>query len=163
MKHRKLEESEISAIKAAISRYIGKKAEELDFNNFLVLRGKSKNVVHVSPQVMKSLKNHKDIYSVGINIGDLEEISGKEKFLPSLEGITLVSKDIEKNYAVINGKGEGLFLYSRDVFDSSIIELKGDGKVAVFNENKELLGIGKYNGKLIKNIMDRGWYLRYGG
>uniref|UniRef100_A9A8S5 60S ribosome subunit biogenesis protein NIP7 n=1 Tax=Methanococcus maripaludis (strain C6 / ATCC BAA-1332) TaxID=444158 RepID=A9A8S5_METM6 len=163
MKHRKLEESEISAIKAAISRYIGKKAEELDFKNFLLLRGKSKNVVYVSSKVLESLKNHKDIYSVGINVGELEEISGKEKFLPSLEGINLVSKYIEKNYARVNEKGESLFLYERDVFDTSIIEVVGDGKVAVFNENKELLGIGKYNGKLIKNIMDRGWYLRHGG
>lgn len=163
MKHRKLEENEKLAVRNAFSRYIGKKVEELEYGNFLVLKGKAKNVIYVSSGVLNELKKFDDVYSMGINIGEIEEIAGKEKFLPSLEGVTLVSKDIVKNYALINKKGESLFLYERDVFDTSIIEIVGDGKVVVFNENKELLGIGKYDGKLIKNTMDRGWYLRHGG
>ncbi|ABR55103.1 Protein of unknown function UPF0113 [Methanococcus vannielii SB] len=163
MKHRKLEENEKLAVRNAISRYIGKKVEELEYSNFLILKGKAKNVIYVSTEVLKELDKFDDIYSAGINIGELEEISGKEKFLPSLEGVTLVSRDIVKNYAVINQKGESLFLYNRDVFDTSIIEIVGDGKVVIFNENRELLGIGKYDGKIIKNTMDRGWYLRHGG
>lgn len=106
----------------------------------------------------KKLNMFQDIFSVGNVFGEI-----KRKFRLSLEGFTLISPNIINNYAIVNEKAEALFLYGRDIFKESIIEVKGFGRIAVFNKNREFLGIGLFDGKIIKNIKDKGWYLREGG
>ena len=65
---------------------------------------------------------------------------------------------------LFRSKGEVLFLYGRDIFLSSVLELKGGGRLAIFNRDREFLGIGSYGGgDIIKNVIDKGWYLREGG
>ncbi len=174
MKHRPLNSEEIKSVKNILTNYIGKNIENFKFENLYVLEDKEKyEVIYANREVLESLKNFKNIYGAGISFGSFEikrstggdsNKTNKIKFSISLEGMSLISKDITKNYVVVNKKGETLFLYGRDVFKSSILEINGGGKVAVFNKNKELLGIGSYGGgDIIKNIIDKGWYLRKGG
>ncbi|MDK2790804.1 MAG: ribosome subunit biosis protein [Methanothermococcus sp.] len=162
MKHRRLKKAEIQLIKDELKKYL-KNAEDFQYGNLWALGGKQINVIYAGRDVLKSLKNFKDIYNAGVIFGEIVTKNGKNKFLLSLEGMSIISKDIVKNYAVVNKKGENLFLYGRDIFKSSILELKGHGKVVVFNKNMEFLGIGNYDGKMIKNVIDKGWYLREGG
>ncbi len=174
MKHRPLNSEEIKSVKNILINYIGKNIENFKFENLYVLEDKEKyEVIYANREVLECLKNLKNIYGAGISFGSFEikrstggdsNKTNKIKFSMSLEGMSLISKDITKNYVVVNKKGETLFLYGRDVFKSSILEINGGGKVAVFNKNKELLGIGSYGGgDIIKNIIDKGWYLRKGG
>ncbi|AEH06698.1 PUA domain-containing protein [Methanothermococcus okinawensis] len=176
MKHRPLNREEIKSVKNHLITYLGNNIENFKFENLYVLEDKDKyDVIYANKEVLEILKNFaKNIYGVGISFGNFEikhSNSGnkinkinKIKFSISLEGMSLISKDIVKNYIIVNKKGETLFLYGRDIFKSSILEMNGGGKVAVFNKNRELLGIGNYGGgDMIKNIIDKGWYLRKGG
>ena len=170
MKHRPLNSGEIKSVKNILINYIGKNIENFKFENLYVLEDKDEYVaIYANKEVLETLKNFdRNIYGAGISFGNFEiKRSGSEnkiKFSISLEGMSLISKDIIKNYVIVNKKGETLFLYGRDVFKSSILEINGGGKVAVFNKNKELLGVGNYGGgDIIKNIIDKGWYLRKGG
>jgi 60S ribosome subunit biogenesis protein NIP7 len=169
MKHRPLNNEEIKSVKNILINYIGKNIENFKFENLYVLEDKEKyEVIYANREVLECLKNLKNIYGAGISFGSFEiKRSGNEykiKFSISLEGMSFISNDVIKNYVVVNKKGETLFLYGRDVFKSSILEINGGGKVAVFNKNKELLGVGNYGGgDIIKNIIDKGWYLRKGG
>ena len=170
MKHRPLNSEEVKSVKNILINYIGKNIENFKFENLYVLEDKDEYVaIYANKEVLETLKNFdRNIYGAGISFGNFEiKRSGSEnkiKFSISLEGMSLISIDIIKNYVIVNKKGETLFLYGRDVFKSSILEINGGGKVAVFNKNKELLGVGNYGGgDIIKNIIDKGWYLRKGG
>ena len=159
MKHRPLNSGEIKSVKNILTNYIGKNIENFKFENLYVLEDKGKyDVIYANKEVLENLKNFRNIYGAGISFGSFEVKSGQKnkiKFSISLEGMSIISSDIIKNYVVVNKKGETLFLYGRDVFKSSILEINGGGKVAVFNKNKELLGIGSYGGgDIIKNIID---------
>ncbi|WP_292460892.1 PUA domain-containing protein [Methanothermococcus sp.] len=170
MKHRPLNSEEVKSVKNILINYIGKNIENFKFENLYVLEDKENyEVMYANKEVFETLKNFdRNIYGAGILFGNFEikrsNNENKIKFSISLEGMSLISKDIIKNYVVVTKKGETLFLYGRDVFKSSILEINGGGKIAVFNKNKELLGVGNYGGgDIIKNIIDKGWYLRKGG
>ena len=170
MKHRPLNREEIKSVKNHLVNYLGRNIENFKFENLYVLEDKDEYMaIYANKEVLETLKNFdRNIYGAGILFGNFEIKHGnnenKIKFSISLEGMSLISKDITKNYVIVNKKGETLFLYGRDVFKSSILEINGGGKVAVFNKNKELLGVGNYGGgDIIKNIIDKGWYLRKGG
>jgi len=168
MKHRPLTNEEIKSVKNVLINYMGKNIENFKFDKLYVLKDKENySAIYSNKEILEYLKYFKNIYGAGISFGSFEVKSGQKnkiKFSISLEGMSLISKDIAKNYVVVNKKGETLFLYGRDIFKSSILEINGGGKVAVFNKNKELLGIGSYGGgDIIKNIIDKGWYLRKGG
>ncbi|HIP17608.1 MAG TPA: hypothetical protein EYG76_04870 [Methanothermococcus okinawensis] len=166
MKHRELNNQEIKCIKLTLNNYLNKEGmEEFNFENLYLLYDNDRyNVIYSTDGVLRYLKLFKRIYGAGILFGNFGKNKNKIKFSISLEGMDLISKNIVKNYAIINKKGETLFLYGRDIFKSSILKLNGAGRIGIFNENKEFLGIGNYNkGEVIKNIIDKGWYLRKGG
>ena len=166
MKYRALNAEEIGSIKNTLSYYLSRDAvENFKFENLHLLYEKNKyDVIYATEDVLKNLKLFKNIYGAGLIFGNLKKTDNRIKFILSLEGMTLISKDIVKNYAVVNRKGEILFLYGRDIFMSSVLELKGGGRLAIFNLDREFLGIGNYGGgKIIKNVIDKGWYLREGG
>jgi len=60
----------------------------------------------------------------------------------------------------LNEKGTSLFLYGRDVFIKNMINSPKKGYVIVSNIRNEVIGIGKFDGKMLNNIIDRGSYLR---
>jgi len=60
----------------------------------------------------------------------------------------------------VNDKAEQLFLYGRNILPESIIKGKREGTVVVRNIKGEPLGIGKFNGRILENIVDLGFYLR---
>ncbi|ACV23918.1 PUA domain-containing protein [Methanocaldococcus fervens] len=159
MKPRKLKDYEVDLIKEELIKYINKDfVKKFDYENLIALKGKWTTICYANKQTIRNLNKFDEIFSVGNVFGEI-----KRKFRLSLEGFTLISPHIVNNYAVINEKGEVLFLYGRDVFKKSIMEVKGSGRIAVFNKNREFLGIGIFDGKMIKNIKDKGWYLREGG
>jgi 60S ribosome subunit biogenesis protein NIP7 len=163
MKFRALTKKEIEIIKHELKRFVDEEyLKTFPFENLYALVGNWINVVYATKEVIENLKNFDDVYGFGVMFGEFSR-KHKNRFLLSLEGMSLISDGICKNYAIVNEKGETMFLYGRDVFKSSILEIHGKGKVAVFNKHRDFLGIGKYDGKMIKNIKDKGWYLREGG
>ncbi|XRP97257.1 PUA domain-containing protein [Methanocaldococcus sp. 16A] len=159
MKVRELKKREINLIKEELSKYTNEDfVKNFDYENLAILEGKWLTVCYANKQTIRNLNMFHEIFSVGNVFGEI-----KRKFRLSLEGFTLISQHIINNYAIVNEKGETLFLYGRDIFKESIIEVKGSGRIAIFNKNREFLGIGFLDGKMIKNIKDKGWYLREGG
>jgi len=101
----------------------------------------------------------RDLFSAGILLGEK-----KDTFKPTPALVDMISK-ISDNKVFISKKSEWLFLCGRDVFEENIIKQVGDNKlVLVQNEKDENLGYGMFikNGKerLLKNILDKGYYLR---
>jgi ribosome biogenesis protein Nip4 len=79
----------------------------------------------------------------------------------SLEFAFKIARYATKNKVIINEKAETLFLYGRDIFRNNII--RGDlkkGKKLTLNSKSECLGIGFWDGKILKNVKDRGMFLR---
>lgn len=166
MRCRGLNLEEIKTIKNILRYYLSRDTiENFKFENLYLLYDRDRyDVIYTTEDVLKNLKLFKNIYGAGLVFGSFKRSKDKLKFSLSLEGMTLISKDIVKNYAVVNRKGETLFLYGRDIFLSSVLELKGGGRLAIFNMDREFLGIGNYGGgSIIKNVIDKGWYLREGG
>ena len=105
---------------------------------------------------------------IALSTGERGEINPSLGLLSILQ----VEKTLpRKHYVVVNSQAAQLFLYGRDVFSSSILELQLDTKckrypMVVMSPEKDLLGYGKpvrRNGELlIRNILDAGWYLRSG-
>ena len=97
----------------------------------------------------------RDFFSIGIPLGEY-----KNDFRPSLALLEWLSKKSEKK-AFINKKAEWMFLCGRDAFANNIVNSNvKNGLVLVQNEKDENLGLGLLNEKGIKNILDRGDFLR---
>lgn len=102
-------------------------------------------------------KIKEDIFSIGVFLG---EVKGKV-FTPSIELIDILSKH-SKEKIVVSSKAEWLFLCGRDVFKDSIISgnMKAGKEYFVQNSKDENLGLGRFDGRIVKNIIDKGMYLR---
>ncbi|NQU98057.1 hypothetical protein HQ533_01195 [Candidatus Woesearchaeota archaeon] len=97
----------------------------------------------------------KEVFSMGIFLGEKKKI-----FEPSPALIDMIAKLSDKK-VFISKKAEWLFLCGRDVFMDSIVKKNTDsGLVLVQNEKNENLGYGKLTNKGVKNILDKGNYLR---
>jgi 60S ribosome subunit biogenesis protein NIP7 len=159
MRVRELKKKEIQLIKDELSKYTDENfVKSFNCKYLVALEGRWVTVCYTNKETIKYLNMFEDIFSVGNVFGEI-----KRKFRLSLEGFTLISSHITNNYAIVNEKGEILFLYGRDIFKESVVKVKGSGRIAVFNKSKEFLGIGLWDGRMIKNIKDKGWYLREGG
>jgi len=76
-----------------------------------------------------------------------------------------VISEISQKKVFISQKAEWLFLCGRDVFEDSITKKYSDEKIVlVQNEKDENLGYGvfikKGKEKILKNLLDKGFYLR---
>ncbi|BEP18060.1 hypothetical protein PYJP_14120 [Pyrofollis japonicus] len=118
--------------------------------------------------VLQTLKHPVEIITAGIHSFRI-----KKKVLPLLGFTSIIRRyglTPMKGYAIVNEKGEKLFLYGRDVFSNNIIELREpgcrQGYIIVLNMYKEPLGWGKvrrdHDTIYIQNVIDAGWYLRSG-
>jgi ribosome biogenesis protein Nip4 len=103
----------------------------------------------------------KEPYTVGLYLGEIK----RGRFLLGLEGAALLGPHTDKK-VVVNKKAEQLVLYGRDVLHKSVLKLppglKPQEKCLMVNEDGEVLGIGRVERDCIKNLLDRGWYLRRG-
>jgi predicted RNA-binding protein (TIGR00451 family) len=123
--------------------------------------------------IFKKTQGKRNPYCLGIYFGDLLN----DELLLSIEGATLCSPYTDRKVKVSH-KGEQAVLYGRDVQRSSIEDfpssIRRGQKVIIVNRLSEVLALGKalINGKefhdahkdssVVKNILDRGWYLRKG-
>ena len=119
--------------------------------------GKNYFMINKNLEEVESKITH-DVFSIGIILG-----RDDEKFLPSSALIDMISKTSERKM-VVNKKAEWLFLCGRDVLEEGIVSGRFKGLVLVMNEQGENLGYGKIvekkGKKIIKNILDKGSYLR---
>jgi ribosome biogenesis protein Nip4 len=103
----------------------------------------------------------RDSYSVGLFLGE-----EKDRFYPSPALLDLISLDTSADRRVfVNDKAEWLFLCGRNILESSITKKTvSEGMVLVQNKKDENLGYGTFlkqgDVTVIKNILDRGSYLR---
>ena len=93
-------------------------------------------------------------YAVGTEIGTVEK-----EFEPSIE-LAGVLSGYTGAKTVINEEGEKLFTYGRDVFEQNIVDGKEKGMRIVINNKKEVLGFGFFDGNMLNNVVDKGFYLR---
>ncbi len=110
-------------------------------------------------------KIKRDVFSLGVFIG---QDSGKH-FDPSPALIDMLAKmDKSGNRKIyIASKVEGLFLYGRNILKDSISRNPNNidsGYVFVQNEQDENLGFGIFQQQgeqvIVKNLLDKGFYLR---
>lgn len=143
--------------------------------SFTIAEGKWKEI-QISNKEVSGILFEKKIspYSIGANFGEIKD----DKIELGLFGLQLIGKKSEKT-VIITPEAEQAFLYRKDIYYDSIVdineELKKDNKVIVKNKEGDILGIGKVsiesisekakkigNVIAIRNLMDLGWYLRKG-
>ena len=129
----------------------------IDNNIFL----SNRDSLEIADEIIQ--KSKENPHAIGTFLGNITNVNNIKKFTPSPAFPDLLAKRSNKKIT-INSKAEWLFLCGRDVFDSSVLKksnsLRVGDLVLVQNENNENLGIGKVNQKIIKNVLDKGSYLR---
>ncbi|MBU1975643.1 MAG: hypothetical protein KKG59_04535 [Nanoarchaeota archaeon] len=140
-----------------IKEFVAQFTEKFDFSNIQVIKER----YFLADKSVNDVKNKiKDLpYSVGVFLGEK-----RKEFFPSPALIDLISKKSSRK-VIVNKKAEFLFLCGRDVLDSGIGKCTyTDGLVLVQNSKDENLGYGEVdsteNKLIIKNILDKGAYLR---
>ncbi len=143
----------------------------IDGNLFLT----TKDSLEIADEIMK--RSNEIPYAIGIFLGNINNVksnptsnnkNSSKQFIPSPAFPDLLSDKSGKKVN-INSKAEWLFLCGRDVFESSVMKknsglsstgLKPGNLVLVQNERDENLGVGRAGEKIIKNLLDKGSYLR---
>ncbi len=166
---RRPKKKELKVINSAL-RAFGS-TDFLNENEIMIKEG-SKEAYALSKDLAKFLELFKLNYvHAGIKVGEV----GSRRFRFSLEGtFYLVKRDKKKVF--VNDKGEMLFLYGRDIFAESVLDVTDDVKendiVFVCNRRGDILGIGRARfdaGRIrkvakdrvvVENLVDRGEYLR---
>lgn len=82
-----------------------------------------------------------------------------KRFTPSLALLEIISKTSEKK-VFVDDDAEWLFLCGRDLFKDSIKTEMKKGLVLVQNKDDENLGYGMLRDGFVKNLLDRGDFLR---
>jgi 60S ribosome subunit biogenesis protein NIP7 len=142
----------------------------------IIAEGEWKEVLLISEAMHKVFLKFKDFrqpYFMGIHLGDIK----KNNFKISLEGITFIADHI-KEKTILSISGEKRVLYGRDLSKDHLAfipaGIQEKDKSILINEMGEVLALGKYlinrdqiekskgNQVVLKNIMDKGWYLRKG-
>lgn len=150
---RLIEGKKLDIIKKTIENYGG--TFELPENNLLLIVGDE--VFFVNKLIYEKVlyeKINENLISIGTQIGKFQ----KGNFLLGLECQLIMGPSSIKSK--LNEKGTSLFLYGRDVFIKNMINSPKKGYVIVSNIRNEVIGIGKFDGKMLNNIIDRGSYLR---
>ena len=144
--------------------------------NIIIVLGKWKEILLISDQLLRIFQEFKKVrapYFMGIYFGDIS----RNKFKISLEGITFLSKYLDKQ-TILNDSGEKKVLYGRDLSKKDVksipYPLKKYEMSVLVNVHEEVIALGKYlysgeiiremdsTQKIIKNVIDKGWYLRKG-
>ncbi len=162
MKFRELNNEEWNIIKK-FEKEFGINLNEIFKEELFLISSGRKEIFVLDKELYKIYKRiNREIYCLGLFIG---EIRGRNFHL-SLELASII-EPYTRNKIIVNDKAEQLFLYGRDIFKESIIKeykkFKLGERCLVLNRRREVLGIGRYEEKIVKNLIDRGWYLRKGG
>lgn len=109
-------------------------------------------------EVAKHISARRNVYFAGLFAGSFR----REKFKLGLElAEHLYRLGLLKNYMVVDEERERRFLYGRDVEFKGVRKLAGK-LVVVVNKHGDVVGLAHYDGKLLVNLVDKGWYLRKG-
>ncbi len=158
MKFRRIRKEELEIIKRCLIKDFGVGSEFFEFlkRKVVIVSSGRKEVFITNKKVYDILKKIGEVYIAGLYIGEIK----RKKFIPSLE-LAYILKKYAKNLIYVNEKSEQLFLYGRDVFREGIIEIRGEsGRCIVLNKFGDVLGIGEFRNNIVKNLADRGLYLR---
>lgn len=150
---RNLEEKKLGIIKRTLETYGANFL--LSPNQEILIVGEE--VFLTNKLIFSKIQNEKldeNLVSVGAQVGKFQ----KGNFLLGIESHLIMEPSTKK--AKLTEKGTSLFLYGRDVFIKNIIGLPKKGFVVVSNKRDEVIGLGKFDGKMLINILDRGSYLR---
>jgi len=121
----------------------------------IVIEGKNKEYYDMSEELFKLISFQP--YSAGRFLGHYKH----GMLIPSFELMQEYVDRFDDDYITINSKAEQLFIYGRDIFESSIVSKKGKGPLfIVCNKNKEVIGLAKESEKIFKNLTDIGLFLR---
>lgn len=148
-----IEGKKLELIKKALENY-GAIFELLPGYNIILI---NEEVFIVKNDVLSKVQNENlenNLISAGTQIGKFH----KGNFLPGIETHLIIGPTSKK--AKLTEKGTSLFLYGRDVFVKNITNSPKKGFVIVSNRRDEIIGFGKFDGKMLINILDRGSYLR---
>ncbi len=131
-------------------------------NKTLLMTLEGRREIYITTSEVKRVLGamERDPYSVGLYIGEVKN----GKFFLGLEGANLIAPYTKKK-VVVNKSAEQLVLYGRDVFSKSVVDFstcRQNEKCLLVNSSGEPLGIGLVEKDMVKNLMDRGWYLRKG-
>jgi len=118
-------------------------------------------------------------YSIGLFAGSITKRKGKLKLKIGLDLMEFLAQRLRRNIVIVNDHAAMLFLYGRDIMLNSIVDiLPPIGYLTVVaNRGLEILGLAKLliniEGAInkgakkdviaLKNVIDKGWYLRKGG
>jgi 60S ribosome subunit biogenesis protein NIP7 len=111
----------------------------------------------VPPDVYAVLKKsgREGVYAAGTDMGGLDN----GEFELSISGVDVIAGFSDEKI-MITEEGEKLFTYGRDVFLPNIVEGATPGEKIVINERGEVIGLGNFTGEMLKNVVDKGFYLR---
>ncbi|MBR9677755.1 MAG: hypothetical protein GOU97_00450 [Nanoarchaeota archaeon] len=138
-----------------------KDIEKVCQNKILLMQsGSRKEVFLLSKELYKTYeKLGKNVYMTGFYMGEI-----RKKFKVSIEFGEKLAQVNTTRRIWINRKGEQRFLYGRNINKEYVTrkdEIKEDQKVLILNQNNDYLGLGilRRSGD-VKNVLDKGWYLR---
>jgi ribosome biogenesis protein Nip4 len=100
-------------------------------------------------------------YSVGLFLG-----MGKRAFVPTPALLTLLADHSSRKAVLKDEKAEWLFICGNNIFPDYFTTTVKEGLVLVQNQRDENLGLARLAddrkfGRILKNILDRGNYLRH--
>ncbi|MHA1265153.1 MAG: hypothetical protein ACTSRS_07975 [Candidatus Helarchaeota archaeon] len=148
----------------------------IDPDNLIISEGRWKEVFLVTSnlrEIFNEIRNVRNPYLIGLYFGDISE----GHFRISLAGITEIAKYVAYK-TVLTDQGEKKVLYGRnlqkkDIAQMPSVVIKGNLSILI-NRKEDVLALGKYlfnrqeiehlemKTIIIKNIIDKGWYLRKG-
>jgi 60S ribosome subunit biogenesis protein NIP7 len=130
-----------------------------------------RGATHIHASVNRLPPLSEEPYTHGVQVAIIRRDGG---LLPTLGLLSLAHREglaPRRHYAVVSWRAATLFLYGRDVLQTSLLELQESRScrglpLVVLTPAGEPLGYGRptrRNGELlIRNILDAGWYLRSG-
>lgn len=148
-----LEGKKLDTLKKTVANYGG--IFELFENSLLIII--DDEIFFANKTIYQSVLDEKineKILAIGTQIGKIQ----KGNFFLGIESQLIMNSSSKK--VKLNEKGASLFLYGRDVFIKNILNKPKKGFVIVSNIKDEIIGFGKFDGKMLINILDRGSYLR---
>jgi ribosome biogenesis protein Nip4 len=162
MKFRELSKDERRILWSLEREYLANVGRALKDKALLVSCNGRREVFITNKETLRVLRRLRvEPYFLGLYLGEIR--SGR--FFLGLEGGTLLAPGCRKRI-IVDSKVEQLVLYGRDVFINSIheagSELKEGDKCLILNRGGEFLAIGRVERGIVKNLLDKGWYLRKG-